>query len=189
MGELFHTLGINIKSLGFQILNFAILVIVLRFTAYKPLLKLMKARRERIEFGLKGAEEADKRLAEIDQVKEQKLKEADEKAEIANINKWTDAAYLLGSPNLRIFAGWAPKERHAELWPKVVSSIKECAIIPKSRIMTSFPFCEPTNSLYFIYFFVVFHEKFIKTHLIVFLIHTHMCGSIIIYLRPCSLIG
>jgi len=56
-----------------------------------------------------------------------KDKEADEKAEIANINKWTDTAYLLGSPNLRIFAGWAPKERHKELWPKVVSSIKECA--------------------------------------------------------------
>jgi len=56
-----------------------------------------------------------------------KDKEADEKAEIDNINKWTDTAYLLGAPNLRIFAGWAPKERHAELWPKVVSSIKECA--------------------------------------------------------------
>lgn len=56
-----------------------------------------------------------------------KDKEADEKAEIENINSWTDAAYLLGAPNLRIFAGWAPKERHKELWLKVVESIKECA--------------------------------------------------------------
>lgn len=56
-----------------------------------------------------------------------KDKETDEKAEIEKINKWTDAAYLLGTPNLRIFAGWAPKERHKELWPKVVNSIKACA--------------------------------------------------------------
>jgi len=56
-----------------------------------------------------------------------KDKASDEKAEVANINSWTDVAYILGAPNLRIFAGWAPKERHAELWPKVVKSIKECA--------------------------------------------------------------
>jgi len=56
-----------------------------------------------------------------------KDKEKDEKEEIAKINKWTDTAYLLGAPNLRIFAGWAPKEKHKELWPKVVNSIKECA--------------------------------------------------------------
>ncbi|MCQ9207200.1 MAG: sugar phosphate isomerase/epimerase [Omnitrophica bacterium] len=56
-----------------------------------------------------------------------KDKEEDEKAEIETVNKWTDIAYLLGAPNLRIFAGWAPKEKHKELWPKVVNSIKECA--------------------------------------------------------------
>src|SRR3989338_6493786 len=50
----------------------------------------------------------------------------DEIAEIENIKKWTDAAYILGAPNLRIFAGWAPKEKHSQLWPKVVKSIKEC---------------------------------------------------------------
>ena len=53
--------------------------------------------------------------------------EKDERAEVEKINKWTDTAYLLGSPNLRIFAGWAPKEKHSQLWPKVVKSIKECA--------------------------------------------------------------
>jgi len=56
-----------------------------------------------------------------------KDKAEDEKAEVENVNKWTDAAYLLGAPNLRIFAGWAPKEKHGELWPRVVQSIKECA--------------------------------------------------------------
>ena len=53
--------------------------------------------------------------------------ETDERAEIEKVNRWTDVAYVLGAPNSRIFAGWAPKEKHTELWPKVVKSIKECA--------------------------------------------------------------
>lgn len=53
--------------------------------------------------------------------------EKDEIAEIDKINGWTDTAYLLGASNLRIFAGWAPKEKHKALWPKVVKSIKACA--------------------------------------------------------------
>ena len=56
-----------------------------------------------------------------------KDKESDEKAEVDKINKWTDIAYILGAPNSRIFAGWAPKEKQSELWPKVVKSIKSCA--------------------------------------------------------------
>jgi len=56
-----------------------------------------------------------------------KDKAEDEIAEAERINRWTDVAYVLGAPNLRIFAGWAPKEKHKELWPKVVKSIKECA--------------------------------------------------------------
>jgi len=51
----------------------------------------------------------------------------DEAAEVEKIKLWTDIAYILGAPNLRIFAGWAPKERHKELWPKVIKSIKTCA--------------------------------------------------------------
>lgn len=56
-----------------------------------------------------------------------KDKEKDEQAEVEKINKWTDVAYVLGAPNIRIFAGWAPKERHKEFWPKVVKSVKSCA--------------------------------------------------------------
>lgn len=62
--------------------------------------------------------------------------EAEEKAEVAKINSWTDTAYILGAPNLRIFAGWAPKEKHDELWPKVVKSIKECAVYAAKKGVT-----------------------------------------------------
>jgi sugar phosphate isomerase/epimerase len=62
--------------------------------------------------------------------------EKEERAEVEKINRWTDVAYLLGSPNLRIFAGWAPKKRHEELWPKVVKSIKECAAYAATKGVT-----------------------------------------------------
>ena len=65
-----------------------------------------------------------------------KDKESDEKAEVNKVNKWTDVAYILGAPNLRIFAGWAPKERHAQAWPKVVKSIKECAAYSAKKGVT-----------------------------------------------------
>lgn len=62
--------------------------------------------------------------------------EKEEQAEVDRINKWTDTAFILGAPNLRIFAGWAPKERHAELWPKVVKSIKTCAAYAAKKGVT-----------------------------------------------------
>lgn len=62
--------------------------------------------------------------------------EKEERLEVEKINRWTDTAYLLGAPNLRIFAGWAPKERHKELWPKVVKSIKECAAYSAGKGVT-----------------------------------------------------
>lgn len=65
-----------------------------------------------------------------------KDKESDEKSEVDKINKWTDVAYVLGSPNLRIFAGWAPKEKHGQLWPKVVNSIKACAAYSAKKGVT-----------------------------------------------------
>jgi len=80
MSELFSALGIDGKLLIAQLVNFLVLLVILRLVAFRPLVKLLKERRERIEFGLKGAEEADKRLAEIDEVRDTKLKEADQKA-------------------------------------------------------------------------------------------------------------
>src|SRR3989344_4480801 len=80
MSELLDTLGINGKLLIAQAANFLILLLILRWAVYKPLLKMMRERRERIEFGLKGAEEADRRLAEIETVRNQKLADADQQA-------------------------------------------------------------------------------------------------------------
>ncbi|MEK7137899.1 MAG: hypothetical protein AAB787_00165 [Patescibacteria group bacterium] len=80
MQELVHQLGIDWKLLLSQGVNFLILLTVLTFLVYKPLSKLMEERRKKIEFGLMGAEEAERRLKEIDQEKAEKLAEADRNA-------------------------------------------------------------------------------------------------------------
>ena len=80
MSELFQALGINGKLLIAQLLNFLVVLFVLRWAVYKPLLSAMRKRRERIEFGIKGAEEADRRLAQVDSASQMRLRKADEAA-------------------------------------------------------------------------------------------------------------
>lgn len=80
MGQLLETLGIDWRLLLSQALNFAILLVALRMLAYKPLMKLMHDRKQKIEEGLTKAAEADTRLHEANEMAKNKLKEADQKA-------------------------------------------------------------------------------------------------------------
>jgi len=80
MIELFSQLGIDWKILIAQSVNFFIVLLALNFLVYKPLISMMNERRKKIEFGLKGAEEAEKRLKEIDVIKKEKISEAEKKA-------------------------------------------------------------------------------------------------------------
>src|SRR3989344_4157113 len=80
MQELFSQLGIDWRLFLSQAANFLILLIVLRFFAYKPLLKLLKDRRQKIEDGLRKSDEADRRLGEVNQMAKDRLKDADREA-------------------------------------------------------------------------------------------------------------
>jgi F-type H+-transporting ATPase subunit b len=51
-------LGINLPALVGQMLNFFVLLLVLRLVAYKPILKILDERRERIAAGLALAEQS-----------------------------------------------------------------------------------------------------------------------------------
>jgi F-type H+-transporting ATPase subunit b len=77
MSQLFSQLGIDWHLLLSQAVNFLLLLIILRLVAYKPLLNLLHKRREKIEEGLVKAEEANKRLREVDQISKEKIKEAE----------------------------------------------------------------------------------------------------------------
>jgi len=79
MGEFLSQFGISWKLLFSQLINFALILIVLRIFVYKPLLKVLKERKEKIEMGLMKAEECNIRLKEVDEIAKNKLKEADEK--------------------------------------------------------------------------------------------------------------
>lgn len=92
--ELITQLGIDWKLLLSQAVNFFILLTVLTFFVYKPLMKIVKKRNEKIKEGLDKAEEADIRLKEIDNIGKKKIKEA-ENTSIGIIKSAEDNARVL----------------------------------------------------------------------------------------------
>lgn len=78
--EILTQIGIDGKLLLAQVVNFLILLFVLHRFAYKPMLVFLEKRTERIEEGLKNAEEAKKRLDEASKGEERILATAREEA-------------------------------------------------------------------------------------------------------------
>jgi F-type H+-transporting ATPase subunit b len=71
-----EALGINLGYLISQIINFALLAVLLYFVAYKPILRMVDQRSARIKQGLEDAEQASRRAAEMEHELEQRLAEA-----------------------------------------------------------------------------------------------------------------
>lgn len=76
MTELFHNFGVEWKLLLAQAINFFVLLFILRKFLYKPILKMLASRREKIETGLKKAKEAEEQLQKIDAMKDEVLSAA-----------------------------------------------------------------------------------------------------------------
>lgn len=68
-------LGINPTLLAFQLVNFGVIVILLNWLVFKPLSKILKERREKIEAGLAKEGRVDIRLAEIEVERQKKIAE------------------------------------------------------------------------------------------------------------------
>jgi F-type H+-transporting ATPase subunit b len=79
MDSLLENFGLDWKLLVSQAANFFLLLVILRATVYKPLLKLIAERRKKIKDGLAHAEEADARLASIGTMQKKKEQEAEAK--------------------------------------------------------------------------------------------------------------
>ncbi|MBI2888906.1 MAG: hypothetical protein HYY10_03205 [Candidatus Liptonbacteria bacterium] len=77
MNELLSQLGIDWKLLLSQAVNFGLLLAILSFFLYKPLLRILKERAQKIREGLTKAEEADAHLKEAQTLKNEKLREAE----------------------------------------------------------------------------------------------------------------
>lgn len=81
MSELFSAFGIDWKLLLIQGLNFGILLLILSKLLYKPMLKIIDERREKIAEGVRTAEEANTRLFEAEQKSQSIIGTASKSAE------------------------------------------------------------------------------------------------------------
>ena len=91
-----EALGINLGYLISQIVNFTLLAVLLYFVAYKPILRMLDQRSERIKQGLEDAELASRRAAEMEQEFEQRLAEARKEGQeiIAQATQMSEKARL-----------------------------------------------------------------------------------------------
>lgn len=64
MSELFEAFGVNWKLLLVQAVNFGLLLSVLTYFLYKPVLRIIDERQRKIAEGVKTAEEAARQLAD-----------------------------------------------------------------------------------------------------------------------------
>jgi F-type H+-transporting ATPase subunit b len=81
MDQLFSAFGIDWKLLIIQALNFGLLLIVLSYFLYKPILKIIDERREKIAEGVRTADAAARRLAEAKEEGDKQIGEAAREAQ------------------------------------------------------------------------------------------------------------
>jgi F-type H+-transporting ATPase subunit b len=86
MDELIKTFHIDAKLLIAQLVNFTIVLLVLWKFAYKPILKTMNDRSNKIEKGLKDAEEANKKVIEMGEKEKEVLTNARKEAQVIIAN-------------------------------------------------------------------------------------------------------
>jgi len=88
MNAFLDQFGIDWKLFLSQLVNFALILIVLSIFVYKPVIKIIKERNKKIKEGLDKAEEANVRLKEVDVIGKEKIREAESTS--ANIIKTTE---------------------------------------------------------------------------------------------------
>lgn len=74
--DILNQFGINPLLLAAQVVNFFLLLFILKRFLYKPILKVLEERKKKIEESLKNAEEIEKRLLEIGQLQEKEIQKA-----------------------------------------------------------------------------------------------------------------
>ncbi len=77
IGEVARTFGVDWTHLAAQIVSFGIVCVVLHVFAYKPILRILDARRQQIASGLANAEKIKAELARIERERQDVLAKAD----------------------------------------------------------------------------------------------------------------
>lgn len=81
MEQLIHAFGIDARLITIQVVNFGILMALLSYFLYKPVLNVLAERQEKIAQGVKDAEEAGKAKAEAAEEKKVIVSAANKEAE------------------------------------------------------------------------------------------------------------
>lgn len=81
MGAIFTTFGIDWHLLVINAVNFGLLLAGLTYFLYKPVMRVLEERRERIAKGIADAEAAEARLEEIEASREARLADAGREAD------------------------------------------------------------------------------------------------------------
>jgi len=80
MPEIFEKLGLDYKLIIAQAVNFVLLLIILQRLAYKPVLKMLKDRSDKIEKSLKQAKRIEEELKNTEETKLAEIKKAKKEA-------------------------------------------------------------------------------------------------------------
>jgi len=80
MPEIFTKLGLDYKLIIAQAVNFVLLLIILQRLAYKPVLKMLKDRSDKIEKSLKQAKRIEEELKNTEKTKLAEIKKAKKEA-------------------------------------------------------------------------------------------------------------
>lgn len=91
MGEVFGQLGISGPLLLAQIVNFVIIMVLLRMFLYEPVLNMLEKRRERVEQGMREADQASRAAGEAEKERQAILDEARREAQEVRAQATRDA--------------------------------------------------------------------------------------------------
>lgn len=80
MEKIFSDFGINGFLLAAQVVNFLVLLFILKKFLYKPILKMLEERKQKIADSLKQAEQIELTLQKTEEEKEKKLSQASSEA-------------------------------------------------------------------------------------------------------------
>jgi F-type H+-transporting ATPase subunit b len=121
-------LGVDWRSLLFQLINFSILLFLLNKYAFPPIVRVLESRREKIEASLRAAEAIEKQQNELKITQAKLLKDAQtQSSELITTSKQQAATILKESEK-------SAKERAEQIMQEAESSIKHEAEKMKNQL-------------------------------------------------------
>jgi F-type H+-transporting ATPase subunit b len=139
MSELLEKLGIHWQLLLAQILNFLVILFVLKKTVYGPLVKMLNERRAKVEQGIRDADRASEQLKDADKVFVERVSDADKKsmdiiARAEKAAKEKESSYLLETKEKekRILEGAERKATHIEETAREIAYEEAAALVKET---------------------------------------------------------